>query len=87
MNCYYCGKKERGAHQLFYKLDQDGHIICQSCMNAGYWKNALEIIEHNKKSEYEDSWGRQYAATSSPEDAGIAMKKIHERLKQSQNKK
>lgn len=48
-NCFYCGKKQRGAHQMFYKLDQDGHIICQSCLNAGYWKDALEIIEHNKQ--------------------------------------
>lgn len=51
MNCFYCGKKQRGANQIFYKLDQDGHIICQSCMNAGYWKDALEIIEHNKAVE------------------------------------
>lgn len=48
-NCFYCGKKQRGAYQMFYKLDQDGHIICQSCINAGYWKDALEIIEHNKQ--------------------------------------
>lgn len=34
---------------MFYKLDQDGHTICQSCLNAGYWKDALEIIEHNKQ--------------------------------------
>lgn len=49
MNCFYCGKKKRGVNQMFYKLDQDGHIICQSCMSAGYWKDALEIIEHNKQ--------------------------------------
>ena len=64
MNCFYCGKKTRGANQMFYKLDQDGHIICQSCMNAGYWKDALEIIEHNKQVDnpcygcvYEDADG------------------------------
>ena len=34
---------------MFYKLDQDGHEICQSCMNKGHWKDALEIIEHNKQ--------------------------------------
>ena len=51
MNCFYCGKKQRGANQMFYKLDQDGHIICQSCMSAGYWKDALEIIEHNKQTD------------------------------------
>lgn len=48
-SCFYCGKKARGSNTTFYKLDQDGHIICQSCMNEGYWKSALEIIEHNKK--------------------------------------
>ena len=37
---------------MFYKLNQDGYIICQSCMNAGYWKDALEIIEHNKQAEF-----------------------------------
>lgn len=36
---------------MFYKLDQDGHEICQSCMREGYWKSALEIIEHNKQAE------------------------------------
>lgn len=55
MNCFYCGKKQRGANQMFYKLDQDGHIICQSCMSAGYWKDALEIIEHNKQIDKECS--------------------------------
>ena len=49
MNCFYCGKKKRGGNTMFYKLDQDGHEICQSCMNSGYWKDALEIIEHNKQ--------------------------------------
>lgn len=49
MNCFYCGKKKRGSNAMFYKLDQDGHKICQSCMNEGYWKDALEIIEHNKQ--------------------------------------
>ena len=34
---------------MFYKLDQDGNEVCQSCMREGYWKSALEIIEHNKK--------------------------------------
>ena len=48
-SCFYCGKKARGSNTMFYNLDQDGHIICQSCMNNGYWKSALEIIEHNKK--------------------------------------
>lgn len=52
MNCFYCGKKKRGANQFFYKLDQDGHIICQSCLSAGYWKSALEIIEHNKQEQF-----------------------------------
>lgn len=47
MNCFYCGKKKRGSNTTFYKLDQDGHEICQSCINEGYWKSALEIIEHN----------------------------------------
>lgn len=49
MNCFYCGKKKRGSNTMFYKLDQDGHEICQSCMNKGHWKDALEIIEHNKQ--------------------------------------
>lgn len=49
MNCFYCGKKKRGRNTIFYKLDQDGHEICQSCMSKGYWKSALEIIEHNKE--------------------------------------
>ena len=49
MNCFYCGKKKRGSNTTFYKLDQDGHEICQSCINEGYWKSALEIIEHNKQ--------------------------------------
>lgn len=51
MNCFYCGKKARGSKTMFYKLDNDGHVICQSCLNAGYWKAALEIIEHNKQVE------------------------------------
>lgn len=49
MNCFYCGKKQRGANQMFYKLDQNGNVICQSCLSAGYWKDALEIIEHNNQ--------------------------------------
>ena len=52
MNCFYCGKKNRGNNAMFYKLDQDGHEICQSCMREGYWKSALEIIEHNKQEEF-----------------------------------
>ena len=52
MNCFYCGKKKRGSNTMFYKLDQDGHEICQSCMREGYWKAALEIIEHNKQEEF-----------------------------------
>ncbi len=68
MNCFYCGKKQRGANQMFYKLDQDGHIICQSCMNEGYWKDALEIIEHNKQVEVihcvsTNEWARDYMDT------------------------
>ena len=56
MNCFYCGKKKRGNNTIFYKLDQDGHEICQSCMREGYWKSALEIIEYNKEvSNYEQS--------------------------------
>ena len=31
MNCFCCGKKKRGVHQLFYKLGKDGNEICQSC--------------------------------------------------------
>lgn len=63
MNCFYCGKTKRG-NATFYKLDQDGHEICQSCMSVGYWKNALEIIEHNNQVDkscagcvYEDADG------------------------------
>ena len=41
-------RKKRGR-STFYKLDKDGHEICQSCMQEGYWKSALEIIEHNKQ--------------------------------------
>ena len=48
MCCFYCGKKKRGR-STFYKLDKDGHEICQSCIQEGYWKSALEIIEHNKQ--------------------------------------
>ena len=47
MNCFYCGKKKRGSNTMFYKLNQEGHQICQSCIKQGYWKDALEIIEHN----------------------------------------
>lgn len=68
MNCFYCGKKRRGSNTSFYKLDQDGHIICQSCLNAGYWKDALEIIEHNKQVEVihcvsTNEWARDYMDT------------------------
>lgn len=49
MNCFYCGRKARGSQTIFYKLDNDGYVICQSCLNAGYWKAALEIIKHNKQ--------------------------------------
>ena len=49
-SCFYCGKKKRGG-SVFYKLDKDGHEICQSCMREGYWKSALEIIEHNKQAD------------------------------------
>ena len=52
MNCFYCGKKKQGSNTMFYKLDQNGHEICQSCMSEGHWKSALEIIEHNKQTEY-----------------------------------
>ena len=48
MNCFCCGKKKRGDNAMFYKLDQDGHEICRSCMRDGYWQFALEVIEHNK---------------------------------------
>ena len=47
--CFYCGKLKRGNGSMFYKLDQDGNEICQSCMGKGHWKSALEIIEHNEK--------------------------------------
>lgn len=64
MNCFYCGKQKRGSNTMFYKLDQDGHEICQSCMSEGHWKSALEIIEHNKQVDnscagcvYEDADG------------------------------
>ena len=68
MNCFYCGKKKRGSNTMFYKLDQNGHIICQSCLNAGYWKDALEIIEHNKQVEVihccsTNEWARDYMDT------------------------
>lgn len=49
--CFYCGKKKRGSHTVFYLLGKDGHEICQSCMNEGYRKDALEIIEHNKQAD------------------------------------
>ena len=49
--CFYCGKRKRGNGSMFYKLDQDGNEICQSCMREGYWKSALEIIEHNKNTD------------------------------------
>ena len=71
MNCFYCGKKKRGNNTMFYKLDQDGNEICQSCMNNGYWKAALEIIEHNKQVDnrcfgcvYEDSDGSTTAISN-----------------------
>lgn len=48
-HCFFCGKKKRGA-SIFYNLDKDGHIICQSCLQNGYAKTALEIIEHNKQA-------------------------------------
>ena len=48
MNCFYCGKRKT-SRSTFYKLDKDGHEICQSCIQEGYWKSALEIIEHNKQ--------------------------------------
>ena len=48
MRCFYCGKRETYRNP-FYNLDKDGHKICQSCMQEGYWKSALEIIEHNKQ--------------------------------------
>ena len=51
MSCFCCSKKVRGSQTMFYKLDNDGHVICQSCLNAGYWKAALEIIEHNKQKK------------------------------------
>ena len=46
--CFYCGKRKT-KRSTFYKLDKDGHEICQSCMQNGYYKTALEIIEHNKQ--------------------------------------
>ena len=48
MRCFYCGKRKTSG-SIFYKLDKDGHEICQSCMIEGYTKSALEIIEHNKQ--------------------------------------
>ena len=48
MKCFYCGKRKT-SRNTFYKLDKDGHEICQSCMRQGYAKSALEIIEHNKQ--------------------------------------
>ena len=54
MNCFYCGKKARGSQTMFYKLDNDGHVICQSCMNAGYLTIALEIIEYNKQKKVDN---------------------------------
>ena len=47
-SCFYCGKRETSRNQL-YNLDKDGHKICQCCMRDGYWKSAIEIIEHNKR--------------------------------------
>ena len=51
MSCFCCGKKALGSQTMFYKLDNDRHVICQSCLNAGYWKAALEIIKHNKQKK------------------------------------
>ena len=48
MRCFYCGERKT-SRSIFYKLDKDGHEICQSCMREGYTKSALEIIEHNKQ--------------------------------------
>lgn len=63
-NCFYCGIKKRGSYTAFYPLGTDGYEICQSCMNEGYWKDALEIIEHNQQIDksctgciYEDEDG------------------------------
>lgn len=54
MSCIFCGKKNiRG--RVFYKLDKNGHEICQSCMQAGYAKTALEIIEHNKQVDMREA--------------------------------
>lgn len=54
--CYYCGKKLTKRSE-FYNLDNKGHKICRSCVQQGYVKSALEIIEHNenvdKRSSYE----------------------------------
>ena len=49
-SCFYCGKKKRGG-STFYKLDQEGHEICLSCISKGYFKTALELIEHNKQAD------------------------------------
>ena len=50
MRCFYCGKRKT-SRSIFYKLDKEGHEICQSCMREGYTKSALEIIEHNKQAD------------------------------------
>lgn len=48
MTCFYCGKRKT-SRGIFYKLDNDGHEICLSCVQNGHWKSALEIIKHNKQ--------------------------------------
>ncbi len=48
MKCENCGKRKT-SRSIFYKLDKEGHEICQSCMREGYAKSVLEIIEHNKQ--------------------------------------
>jgi late competence protein required for DNA uptake (superfamily II DNA/RNA helicase) len=56
--CYYCGKKQT-KQSIFYNLDNKGHKICRSCLQQGYVKSALEIIEHNENVEKRSNYGRR----------------------------
>lgn len=46
--CYLCGAKQSPTNRL-YKLDST-EFLCSKCMRQGKTKEALALLEHNRKA-------------------------------------
>lgn len=48
-SCYLCGAKGSKTNTL-HKLDCEENI-CSKCMRQGRTKDALDLLEHNRKAD------------------------------------